>query len=235
MTGHSPPPPPLSLASWILFRLAPSTLLVLAAGLLSGFFRTFQFFPAGLQGMVVGGLIGYVAGRIARGDRGGFSSFPLRAWASLSFGFAFVFVSIVTASILNAGPGDAPLSWILDVVDGSRKELFFSAGRHSAVAGRIDGAWWLLFNLLDACLFAFLCLAFMVVGFFPDNDAERDGENESSEVDAAPDGATVSPTTLFPAESFPGGLTGCVLFAGTFLLAASFTTVLLLLGWMVGA
>jgi len=169
-------------AVWIVSRFLPLVLLAALVGLAAGFFRSWGGFVPGLQGMFLGGLIGYLAGRFGRRDPEILWAFNQRLWLSLSL--ALVCVSLQTLTVGAIAAGD-PLAWLGDVLSGSSREFFigykwrFTTLGDRVVSGNLSGFWWMVFSAVELGLMAFLCLAFTIIGLSPDKgdgDEEEPGE-----------------------------------------------------------
>ncbi len=163
----------------MLRRLLPFTLLVGAGGAVSGLIRGIGLFLPGLAGLAGGALLGWLAGRIARGDPEENDSFGLRVGLALGTAALWATAGAVTVSLMKAGPGDGPLGWLSGVLSGHGGELFYGFSRNSfqSVSGLLAGAWWIGFAALDSLLFAALFLVSYGAGVSPDEN-ELEGEEE---------------------------------------------------------
>ncbi|MBN2314575.1 MAG: hypothetical protein JXM79_11645 [Sedimentisphaerales bacterium] len=169
--------------SWVLKRFLPVLLITLGASIGLAFFRASQVFLIGLQGMLAGGVLGWIAGRIGRKDPGVYWSFQQRCWLGVSVTVVYLAAHLVALSWLKAGPVDTPLYWLGEVVRGFHEEHFVSTGRFQGYQGKIEGGWWVVMTVVDAGLFWFLFIALCVVGVCPDRKAENN----------APSGAVENP------------------------------------------
>ena len=166
--------PPTPMLEWIQFRFAPIAALAVILGVVTGYARTQMGFIIGIQGMVAGGIMGYLSGRLGRGD-------PLVDWTCGRRLRMLVWITVLfagfhlgTLSAIHSTGVSGPLEWLGDVLKGYESEPFFGARRHgSAVVGKVDEVWWVVFQLTDLGLFAFLSIAFQAIGFFPDKEKNR--------------------------------------------------------------
>jgi hypothetical protein len=125
-------------------------------GAAAGVFRVDGGFLVGLQGMLAGGLIGWVGGLAARRDD--YDGWPFQLRLSMAFGLTFVFwvVQVVAADVTRAP--FTPGAWLEAVlVDG---EAMFASSRytHESYVLRPGPVGWVGFNLLDLLLQTFLTL-----------------------------------------------------------------------------
>lgn len=173
---------------WMGLRYMPIMAICAVCGAVLGIFRADACALPGLAGMLAGGVAGYGAGRLGRGDPLRFWTFGQRLWLALAAALVYGGVQLLAAGAVHATPADSPFYWIAEVAGGFLQEPFFSAGQTGGVVfrvygGTLTGGWWIFFNLLDAELFVFLFLVSTGVGLFPDkkSGAEEDalsGENE---------------------------------------------------------
>ena len=160
--------------------------------------------------MAAGGLTGYLCGRTGRGDPDEIWPPGQRLWLALGAAVLYGVGTAATVSVLRVGLMGAPLDWLVDVIGGTDGEFFFGTSRNSyqSVSGTISGAWWVVFNLLDAGLFLPLFFVSSVAGFDSESGARNtvvDGGR-----DAKGDSGPVSPGS--PAR---GGAIGCGVFVIT--------------------
>jgi len=162
---------------WLIRRLVPYVLLVIAGGIVAGFVRKAGVFLPGISGMAAGGVLGWLTGRLARKDPEETKGFGLRGGLTLGAGVLHETVAAVTVSVLSAKPGDGPLRWLGSVLSGYGGEPFYGISRYSlqSVSGRLQGGSWLFFVLVDFLLFAFLFLVSNGAGSSPDEEDEREG------------------------------------------------------------
>jgi hypothetical protein len=157
-----------STASWIVRRWMPVVALGLAAGAVAGAFRGAVGFLVGIQGMLLLGVLGYVAGRMGRSDPERFWTFAQRIWLSLTIALVVGVVEVVVLSVVRAGPHDEALEWLGQVTNGYVSESGASLGQTGRVVRghvlRLTGGWWVFFTALDLVLGAFVFLAMTVVG-----------------------------------------------------------------------
>lgn len=161
--------PPTPFLEWVQFRFGPMAAIAIAVGVLTGYLRTTTGFIVGIQGMAAGGLVGYLTGRLGRGD-------PQIDWTCGRRLRMLVWIMVLfagfhlgTLSAVHSSGAGGPLSWLGDVVAGYEGEPFFGARRYAgAIVGRVDEVWWVVFQLMDLGLFAFLTMVAQGIGFFPD-------------------------------------------------------------------
>jgi hypothetical protein len=161
----------MSIPRWILVRWVPCMVLAAAAGAVAGVFRAGVGFVVGIQGMLVMGILGYVVGRLGRGDPDRHWLFPQRIWLSLTVAVVFGVVHVLVLSLLRAGPYDGPVEWLGEVVGGRVSEAGAGVGATGHVLHgyslNLTGPAWVLFTLLDLLLGAFLFLATCIAGLSP--------------------------------------------------------------------
>lgn len=166
--------PPTPFLEWVQFRVAPTAALAVILGVVTGYARTQMGFIVGIQGMVAGGIMGYLSGRLGRGD-------PQIDWTCGRRVRMLVWIIVLftgfhlgTLSAVHSTGVDGPLEWLGDVLKGYDGEPFFGARRHgSAVVGKVDEVWWVVFQVTDLGLFAFLALVFQGIGYFPEREQTR--------------------------------------------------------------
>ncbi len=193
-------------------RLLPVIGLTLVLSLGFGLGRATILFVPGIVGMIAGGVLGYAAGRIGRGDPLRLWLFPTRAGLTLGATLLYVTTSIAVVAIVSSLPLGLPAEWIGDVLSGTDSEMFVghSVNSFQSTGGPLTGAWWVIFIGVDALLFAFLFLITTGVGYSPDEDEEL-LEEEDASVDAHPS-ETLTPPPL-PFDARPPRL-GTISFAG---------------------
>jgi len=164
---------------WLLRRLLPYVLIVVAATVIAGFARGLILFIPGIMGMAFGGLLGWTAGRIGRSDPETVWTFPLRVGLTLGAALFFGIGTAAVVSFINTPNMGLPLDWLAGVVGGTEGEVFFGTSRNSFqnVEGVLTGVWWFVFSILDMLLFSFLFLVTLGVGLSPD-DGTEDGPFE---------------------------------------------------------
>jgi len=161
---------------WMTRRVLPFVLILVSAAVMGGLLRGAVLFVPGIAGMAVGGLTGYLCGRLGRDDSEACWGFSERGWMTLGAGVLYGVVTVATVSVLNVGAMGIPLEWLGDVVEGFRGELFagWSKNSYQSVGGSLEGAWWIIFNLVDAALFMFLFLVTTGIGAAPEGSDEGD-------------------------------------------------------------
>jgi len=205
MTGNNPLP------HWLLRRLLPYVLIVVAATVIAGFARGFILFVPGIMGMALGGLLGWTAGRIGRSDPETVWTFPLRVGLTLGAALFFGIGTAAVVSFINTPNMGLPLDWLAGVVAGTEGEVFFGTSRNSFqnVEGVLTGVWWFVFSILDVLLFSFLFLVTLGVGLSPDDDSEDGPFEEDDEPQESPPPLPMEPGRTEP----PLGLITFALFA----------------------
>lgn len=185
----------MSGAKWTVSRFVPVMVLCAVCGAVLGIFRADACALPGLAGMLAGGVAGYGAGRLGRGDPLRFWAFGQRLWLAFAGALIYGWVQLLVAGAVHATPVDSPFYWISEVADGFLREPFFSMGQTGGVvlraySGTLTGGWWIFFNLLDAVLFAFLFLVSTGAGLFPDekSGAEKEVLSGAGENDNGGDG-----------------------------------------------
>lgn len=183
----------MSGARWTVFRFVPVVVLCAVCGAVLGIFRADVCALPGLAGMLAGGIAGYGAGRLGRGDPLRLWAFGQRLWLAFAGALVYGWVQLLVAGAVHATPADSPFYWIFEIADGLLREPFFSMGQTGGVvlraySGTLTGGWWIFFNLLDAALFAFLFLVSTGVGLFPDEKSGAEKEILSGENDDGGDG-----------------------------------------------
>jgi hypothetical protein len=150
---------------WTRRRFIPVVLAAGALGVLLGFAReALDMSVVGIQGMAVGGALGYLAARLGKTDPDLFWTFGQRLWFGLAVTLSFAASNVVATSLAHAGPIDTPLYWLTEVVNGLQREPFLSITRTGAATGALEGGWWIAFATLDAALLMFLFTAISVIG-----------------------------------------------------------------------
>ena len=167
--------------SWVIKRFLPVLLMTIGTAVGLAFFRASEVFLIGLQGMLAGGLLGWIAGRFGRKDPAAAWSFQQRCWLGVSMTVVYVASHLVALSWLKAGPVDTPLYWLGEVVRGFQEESFVSTGRFQGYQGKIEGGWWIVMTVVDAGLFWFLFIVLCVVGVCPDRKIESDASSGAVE------------------------------------------------------
>lgn len=167
--------------SWVIKRFAPVLFITIGIAIGLAYFRASQVFLIGLQGMLTGGVLGWIAGRLGRRDPGEYWSFQQRCWLGMSMTVVYMASHLVALSILNAGPVDTPLYWLGEVIRGFQEERFVSTGRFQGYQGTIEGGWWIVMAIVDAGLFWFLFIVLCIVGVCPDRKVENDAPASTTE------------------------------------------------------
>jgi hypothetical protein len=142
---------------WMRTRFVPVVLAAAIVGALLGMARGAMntvFF--GIQGMLVGGVGGYLATRFGRSDPERFWSIGQRFWLGVGVMLTFTTADLVATSAAHAGPIDTPLYWLTEVVDGFVREPFLSVTHTGSASGAMTGTWWIIFTVVDAALLLFL-------------------------------------------------------------------------------
>jgi hypothetical protein len=167
---HQPSPPPVDLAprpasslgEFLRMRALFPFCTAIAFGAAAGVFRVDGGFLVGLQGMLVGGLIGWIGGLAARRDD--YDGWPFGLRLSMAFALTLVFwVAQIVAADLTKGPF-TPGAWLeAAIVDG---ETMFGTSRytHETHVLRPGPVGWVGFNLLDMLLQTFLTLVTFGMG-----------------------------------------------------------------------
>ena len=137
----------------------------LVAGLIMGYGRLLVwFFLPGIQGMLFGGLIGFVGGAVL----------ALRGVQPERFGARLVLVGIMLTGFYGGQllvppfvlDGWDPLFLPAAILDGHFREVMTGASVYSFTVqqGPLTPAWWVAFQGLDALLFGFFGLIFLGLG-----------------------------------------------------------------------
>jgi len=148
--------------AWWIRRAVPLVALAVAVGAAAGWFRWVVGFIPGLQGMLIGGVLAWMAGRWAqRPDAAHWEpAGRFRLWLMMSLSCWLAIVA--TLSLLHAQSLTAPLGWLYDVTQGFAGEDFLGAGVYNTVEGELQGAWWIALNVLD--LVFLFSLGILVLG-----------------------------------------------------------------------
>jgi hypothetical protein len=183
----------MSEVRWTVFRFMPAMVFCALCGAVLGIFRASACALPGLAGMLAGGIAGYGAGRLGRGDPLRFWGFGQRLWLAFAGALIYGWVQLLVAGAVHATPADSLFYWIFEVAEGLLREPFFSVGQTGGVAlraysGKLTGGWWIFFNLLDAALFAFLFLVSAGAGLFPDEKSDPEEDVLSEEKNDGGDG-----------------------------------------------
>jgi len=156
--------PPTDGSTWFFRRTVPFTLLAAVVGAGAAYARLSGGLVFGIQGMVAGCLVGAIQGRIGSDDPLVDWSPGRRLWLTVWCTLVFGCVHLAVLSWLHDPV--QPLQWLVDVIDGSGGEVFYGTRRHGpAVTGRVDSLWWVVFQLTDLGLFAFLAFVGHIIGF----------------------------------------------------------------------
>jgi hypothetical protein len=140
-----------------LFRIGlPLVLLAAAVGAAAGAARWAVGFIPGMQGMLTGGVLGWLAGRRARREDVRIWGGGQRFWLWLNLTLTCALAGLAVLSVLRTPPLAGPLEWLGDVTGGYAREAFFGARAIDPVHGTLSGGWWIGFNVLDIVLFFFL-------------------------------------------------------------------------------
>jgi hypothetical protein len=169
--------------AWLLKRILPAVILTALAGFIAGVARAFIGFVPGIQGMILGGVLGAIIGRLGRNDPERYWRFGIRIGMALVFPLICFLPHLVGLAIPHALAGDP--TWLIDVLTGYAKEPFAGLaglpGNRHVVSGGLEDLGWILFNLVDLGLFAFLFLAGLTLGYFPSEKKTADAdEGEAS-------------------------------------------------------
>ncbi len=205
MTRNNPLP------QWLLRRLLPYVLIVVAATIIAGFARGLILFIPGIMGMAAGGLLGWTAGRIGRSDPEASWTFGLRIGLTLGAALFYGIVTAAVVSIINIETMGLPLDWLAGVVAGTEGEVFFGTSRNSFqnIEGVLTGVWWFVFSIIDVLLFSFLFLVTLGVGLSPDDDSEDGSFDDDGGIPESPPPLPMEPGRTEP----PLGLITFALFA----------------------
>ena len=169
----------MTTSRWLFRRLLPCVLMVAAGAAIAGLFRAYLLFLPGIMGMIAGGVLGWASGRIGRGDPEDVWAFGHRVWLALGAGILYSVGAAAVISVIHVGALGLPLDWLSEVVAGHEGELFAGTSTNSfqSVEGTITGVWWLIFVFVDGLLFSFLFLVTAVIGWRPDDAAEKQDED----------------------------------------------------------
>ena len=167
---------------WLFKRGGPLVLLAVVVGVAAGGTRWAAGFIPGVQGMLVGGVLAWLAGRWADpSDAPALWSPGQRFWLWLNGSLTCWLATSVTLSVLHAPPLAGPLDWLGDVARGTASEMFFGARLYQPVEGPLGGTGWIAFNALDLVLFFLLGL--IVLGVVVEKRLGLDGDEEDAEQD----------------------------------------------------
>lgn len=171
-----------------LFRLfkrgLPLVVLAAVAGVAVGCSRWAAGFIPGVQGMFVGGVLAWLAGRWADPrDAPALWSPGQRFWLWLNGSLTCWLAAGITLSALHAPPLAGPLDWIADVARGTASETLFGARLYQPVEGPLSGAGWIAFNVFDLALF--FVLGLVVLGVVAEKRLGLDGDEQDAEQDTA--------------------------------------------------
>jgi len=135
--------------AWFIRRAVPLVALAVAVGAAAGWFRWVVGFIPGFQGMFIGGVLAWMAGRWAkRADAAHWGpGRRFRLWLMMSLSCGLTTIAIV--SLLHAPLSTAPLDWLYDVTQGFAAEEFLGAGVYNTIEGKLNGGWWIALNVLD--------------------------------------------------------------------------------------
>ncbi len=203
--------PGFSVPHWLFRRFLPYVLIVAVATIIAGFTRGFILFVPGIMGMAVGGVVGWIAGRIGRSDPETVWTFSLRVGLTLGAALFFGIGTAAVVSIINTGTMGLPLDWLAGVVAGTEGEYFFGSSRNSFqnVEGVLTGVWWFVFSFVDVLLFSLLFLVTLGVGLSPDDETEDGQFEDDGECPELPPPLPMEPGRTVP----PLGLITFALFA----------------------
>ncbi len=170
--------------SWLFKRGLPLVLLAGVAGVAVGCSRWAAGFVPGVQGMLVGGVLAWLAGRWAGAeDAHALWSPGQRFWLWLNVSLTCWLAAGATLSALHAPPLAEPLDWIGDVARGTASETFFGVRLYRPVEGLLSGTGWIAFNVFDLALF--FVLGLIVLGVVAEKRLGLDGDEEDTEQDTA--------------------------------------------------
>lgn len=139
-------------------RLFAAALIAALAGLAVGWFRTYNGFFTGIQGLAVGGFFAYAIGRVMKSD-------PEKAW---TFDRRQILLFVVTGSFLIAETlviellyrSFKQISWLGGIITGDMYEHIFgmtgTRGWHRTVHFKIGAGAWFLFTMLDIVFQVFM-------------------------------------------------------------------------------
>lgn len=181
---------------WVMSRVVLLLVLTAFLGAVTALLRTGTGYFPGIQGLVTGALLAWLAGRIGRRDPPGWWTPGQRFWLWLNLTLTFGFTVLLTLSVLLAPPLAAPFDWLSDVLDGYREEYFFGGSLLRRYEGLMSGGWWLAFQVLDAIFFFGLGIVVLGSAFTPDQEEGGDQEeDEEEEEDTAPMPMPAGPST----------------------------------------
>jgi len=146
--------------AWSAKRALPLLLFSLGAGAVTAFLRAVTGFFPGMQGVLYGALLGWLAGRWMRGDARWLKQPGERFWLWLNMLCCYLVALGLTLGALYAPPLSSPLNWLGAVAAGYAAEPFVGASMYNPQSGLLQGWGWLLLNLLDT---AFLFVAGLIV------------------------------------------------------------------------
>ena len=139
-------------------RLFAAALIAACTGLAVGWFRTYNGFFTGIQGLVVGGFFAYAIARVMKSD-------PEKAW---TFDRRQILLLVVTGSFLVAETLVIELSyrslkqvsWLVGIISGDMYEHIFgmsgTRGWHRTVHFKMGAGAWFLFTMLDIVFQVFM-------------------------------------------------------------------------------
>ncbi len=139
--------------------------LCLVYGLLTGYGRLLVwFFLPGIQGMLMGGVLGFTTGALMAREGGGALRFSHRL--ILVFGVALAFYGgqvLASALVLEASN---PLFLMTAILDGHFREVMTGASVNSLTVqqGPLTPGWWVFFQGIDTLFFAVLALISLGIG-----------------------------------------------------------------------
>lgn len=181
---------------WVMSRVVLLLVLTVFLGAVTALLRTGTGYFPGIQGLVTGALLAWLAGRIGRKDPPGWWSPGQRFWLWLNLTLTFGFTVLLTLSVLLAPPLAAPFDWLSDVLDGYREEYFFGGSLLRSYEGPMSGGWWLAFQVLDAIFFFGLGIVVLGSAFTPDQESgEEEEEDEEDEEKSEPISMPAGPST----------------------------------------
>jgi len=139
--------------------------LCLLFGILTGYGRLLVwFFLPGIQGMLMGGVLGFTAGALMARDGG--EALRFSHLLILVFGMALAFYGgqvLASALVLEASN---PLFLMAAILDGHFREVMTGASVNSFTVqqGPLTPGWWVFFQGIDTLFFAVLALISLGIG-----------------------------------------------------------------------
>lgn len=136
-------------------------------------------FVVGIQGMLVGGLSGAIAGQLMQSRPSMINTFGQRVRLALILSVAYLFGQWIGAGL--ALPGFDPLFLLEAILQDDLREVVTgtSVNSYTSFQEPVDPFWWSIFMILDTGLFAFLAMASINVFAGSPEELPRAGERSS--------------------------------------------------------